>query len=171
MALKPPSGPSGLPPVPTVLSQMFKEVLEPVSDRNTPTTSRLGILPDGTVVPVLVLLATLKFGEDFDEETHSPIWRDGNPRNETWDNVALREIRTRRRTSGIKGIKSGTPEYWREYRRLHKEKNAAYQKAYRTRRNALIAALQQVERTTETQVNEAHDESVMDEIAALLRED
>jgi hypothetical protein len=164
-----PEPPIVLPPVAEVLASMFTKILPSVSERNTPTTSRIGVLPDGTLLPVLVLLATIKYQEDFDEETHSAIWTDGNPSNETWSNISLREVRTRKRTSGIKGIKAGTPEYWREYRRLHKEKNAGYQKAYRTRRNNLLAALQSktlpLEAPVVAEVSEAEDE-----ILSLLRE-
>jgi len=66
------------------------DFLEPLSSRKSPyTQSRIAIFQDRTTLPVLHLLAVRRFGSW--PEKFFPFWVDGDPTNETLENVALAE--------------------------------------------------------------------------------
>lgn len=86
--------------------------------------SRIGVMPGGATVPVLTLLAQTKYGQ-YDPSVFTPVWRDGDLLNETWENVGLAFVRARtEKKSGVEAP-SGTREYHREYKQRRRERAAA----------------------------------------------
>jgi hypothetical protein len=113
-----------------------KFVLPPYSRRAGWTRSRLMVMPDGSPMPVLRVLARMKFGE-WDEESHYPVWGDEDWHHELLSNVELMErvgIAGARRPRSAYGIPSGTKEYHRAYHAANKDKVKAAQKKYHAKR-------------------------------------
>ena len=97
--------------------------IPPVSPGRTNfTTSRLAILSDNSTRPVLSLLAERKFGKWKRTEAF-PFWIDGDPHNETLDNVALaqRERRPRRKLNIPPG-----DEYKNQWKRENRDRAVKY---------------------------------------------
>jgi hypothetical protein len=135
-----------LPEVGALLQAEYTQVLEPVSRRRTWTTSRLGVRRDGSVEPVLLLLARLKYGT-WDPEVQYPYWRDKNWQNETWENVVLADMQARRRHTSMNpyGVPSNTPEYWVRYRERNAEKLREYHRKRYERNRKALATVQQLQ--------------------------
>jgi len=126
---------------PSIL-RLAKAMLEPLTEGAAPETrSRLMILADGTVMPVLKQLALMRFGPW--DKTLQPVWKDGNLFREQLDNVELRERhitrRVRKRTD--LGFPAGTPEYMKAWRMKNPDKARAAQKRYVQKRKELLASL------------------------------
>ena len=147
-----------------------RRILEPINKRKKYTTSRLVVQPDGTTVPVLRLIALEKFGQWSDVE-HEPIWKDGDWTNESWDNVALmdRLSETRDKRSSY-GVPAGSPEYYRRYRKANKDKIAAAQKRYNTRKRDALRAMKEIEAQRGDSVVQSGPSALEAEGMDLLRE-
>jgi hypothetical protein len=121
------------------LVKMVLRFLEPVGKRSVYTASRLAVLPDGTTVPVLFLLAKQKFGTWPEEQF--PFWKDGDRTNEMLGNVELatRATRPKRGTQKNKfGVPAGSKEYMKRYREENRERVRDSQKRYTLKRRAVV---------------------------------
>jgi len=106
------------------------DFLEPLSPWGSPyTASRLAVLPDRSTIPVLRLLALKKFGSWAADEF--PFWIDGDPSNETLENVAL--ARRERATHRKLGIPSG-PDYRAKWNAANRERVRRYVREAQARR-------------------------------------
>jgi len=120
--------------------QLADSFIDPISFQRAPhTISRLAVLKDRTTAPVLHLLAIRKFqkwsGDFF------PFWVDGNPENETLQNVALapRVLRTHRKLNIPKGL-----SYRRLWRAANRERVRRYAREAHLRRLLRAALAEQV---------------------------
>lgn len=123
------------------LTEEYARFIMPISRKNAWTMSRLAVLPDGSTMPVLRILALRKFGE-YEEDERFAMWIDGNYHNEVMDNVILmdRKIEATKRRSSY-GVPAGTPEYRRRYQAANKERvRAAQKRAYDKRKTLLKIA-------------------------------
>ena len=93
------------------VSDIAVDFIDPISEKPSFIQSRLAILPNGTCIPVLTFLAERKFGS-WDRATAFPFWIDGDPSNETSENIALAKREPQERhTYGLSG-----PSYQKQYR-------------------------------------------------------
>jgi hypothetical protein len=119
---------------PFVLDLAVGGFLEPLAVRTPYTASRLAVLADGVPTPVLGLLAKIAYG-DFSSDLF-PFWADGDPSNETLENVALAQ-RTRKtyRRLGLSG-----PDYRKRWREANPDRARQYAVRAAARRALLAAA-------------------------------
>jgi len=120
-------------------------LLEPVGRRSPFTMSRIAILADGTMKPVLTLLAERKFGT-WDTASRFPFWIDGDRTNETLENVDLAtrpasRASGRRRLRNSFGVPSGTKEYMTKWREKNRDRVQASQRRYADRRRKVLDAV------------------------------
>lgn len=112
--------------------ELAQEFIDPLSPNRSPfTLTRLVLLKEGGLVyPVLRLLAIRKFGR-WPADSF-PFWLDGDPSNETLDNVALaaREKPIRRKL----GLPGG-PDYRKRWRALNAARVQKYTREARVRRS------------------------------------
>lgn len=115
-----------LPEVAEVLAQ-FVRIVDPPNRRRKWTTSRVGVLADGTPESILQVLGRERYGS-LDLREYMVYWIDGCWENETWENVGItvKAKGTRQVRNGI-GVPSGTPEYWKRYREINKARVKAFQ--------------------------------------------
>jgi hypothetical protein len=132
-----------------VLSQ-FLEIMLPLTRTKRWTTSRIGLLPDRSLRPILDTLALEKYGH-YDRDTWQAYYRDKNWANEVYANVDLMLKRGSIYTkhSMFPGVPSGTPEYWRRYRELNRETVNKYHKAAAARHRS---KMKRIEEQTEADV-------------------
>lgn len=132
-----------LPPVLSILAQ-FSTISDPVNRRAGWTSSRIGIYPDGTLLPILHALAFEKYGP-FSTHVFMPYWKDKNWANETWDNIELceRAIGNGMPHRNPYNVPAGTKEYWRAYRAVKRDKIREYQKASAERRKAILKRMEE----------------------------
>lgn len=138
-----PKARDSLPPISIILSQ-FKTISDPVNRRAGWTSSRIGIYPDGTTLPILHALAFEKYGP-FNTHVFMPFWKDKNWANESWDNIELceRALGNTPPHRNPYGFPAGTKEYWREYRNRKREKIREYQRAAAARRKAILQKMEE----------------------------
>jgi len=129
-----------LPPVAEVLSQ-FRKILRPLTRTSKYTTTRVGVYVDGIMAPVLLILAQEKYGA-YDATQFMAYWKDTNWANETWDNVGIcaRAIsKPAGRPAGNKyGVPSGTPQYWKAYRKDRADRVKEWSLRARLKRKAVL---------------------------------
>jgi hypothetical protein len=103
----------------------------------------------GEFTTVLIMLATELY-PGYNDRDHVPYWKDGNWKNETWENVAV----ARRRSDAVHrsssyGVPSGTDEYRKIYRERNKariaESNRKASRKYQAKVRAAIKAEKAVE--------------------------
>ena len=155
-----PEGPDPLEPIPDGkiepistepwLIETAVRFLQPIGLKARHMRSRLAVLPDGTTSPVLLLLAKAKFLTGAIDAEFVPVWEDGDPRNETFDNVVLLPrgeatgvIRGKRGSRRIKlptrsklGVPAGTKEYMAAWRAANADRVRQYAIAAKARRDA-----------------------------------
>lgn len=134
-----------------------REVIDAPSYRKQWTASRLVVMPDGTTIPLLYLLAEQKFGA-FDPKEKMPFWMDKLCTNEDLENVGLLELSPDHRPrQNSYGVPAGTPEYMKRYRDRNREKVKQYQKNYYTKLRAAYKELQGAEPSSTPSMDKSLD--------------
>lgn len=152
------------PSSPEIVINQFELVIEPSTGTRSWKASRIGIYKDKTQASVLYVLSIEKYGL-YDTREWMAYWRDGNWRNESYDNIALAERGIARVKPNKIGVPGGTKEYHRLYRAAHPEKVKAWHKASRQR----IALARKADQEELHRLRAAADKLAQDQIAKLLQ--
>lgn len=114
----------------------------PTSAVHTMKRSRVCITLSGDYSTTLIVLANAVY-PGYNDRDHVAFWKDGDWKNETWDNIGVALLRSHgiRRKSSL-GIPSGTAEYHRVYRERNKaliaESNRKASRKYQAKVRAAI---------------------------------
>ena len=122
--------------------------------------------PDGSWITLLELMATVKFGSEYDRENQRAYWKDKNPENETFENVGLVTLKYGRQPSPI-GVPAGTAEYQREWQKRNREKIREAQKRYRQK---IARTLQEHVRGQSRRARKIREESSIDQTPGINQE-
>lgn len=117
------------------------ELENPVKKYHHSTMARVLVLKNGERFSMLEILALAKFGPEAVSK-QTPVWVDRNWRNEVESNVELRPVGSRALVTSKYGVKSGSPEYMKAWRRANPEKQRAAQNRWREKQR------EQVQRAT-----------------------
>jgi hypothetical protein len=122
------------------------------------------ILKDGRTVPLLALMAKLKYGIELDLSKNQPYWVDTNWYNATFTNIELHAIpdpkakRAGRPSKLDVGVPYDHPDYHKRYMELTRDKQREYRrKRYVKLKNTAVELLDNVTSPPPSTTEEVHD--------------
>ena len=138
----------------------------PTSARHTVSRSRVCIDKAGEYTTVLIILATELYPA-YNDRDHVPYWKDGDWKNETWDNVAVAKKRSDAvHRSSAYGVPSDTYEYRKIYRERNKARIAESNRKASRKYQAKVRAAIKAEKVEEEKKAEAEPINMIAEIMA-----